>query len=89
MNNQIDIASHPYGLGGATVLSGSIQTSGEFFWFHPISSSVATVKFSDSNGPLTSISFPNNGDVYGYITQITQSSGLSIVYSGAPNQPRY
>jgi hypothetical protein len=89
MENQINIASHPYGLGGAMVLTGSMQVAGEFFWFQPLSSSVATIKFSNGTGPLTSTTFTNGVGVYGYISQVTQSSGTSIVYYGAPNIPRY
>lgn len=89
MENQINIASHPYGLGGMTVLTGSMSASGEFFWFQPISSSVSTVKFSDGTGTLSSVTFTNGVGVYGYISQVTQSSGVSILYNGAPNQPRY
>jgi hypothetical protein len=89
MENQVNIASHPYGLNGAVLLTGSMQTSGEFFWFQPLSSSVATVKFANGTGTLPSMTFTNGVGVYGYITQITQSSGASIVYYGAPNQPRY
>ena len=89
MENQVNIASHPYGLGGAVVLTGSMQVSGEFFWYHPLSSSLSTIKFSDGNGALTNISFSVGADVYGYISSVTQSSGASIVYYGAPNVPRY
>ena len=89
MENQINIASHPYGLGGAVTITGSMQVAGEFFWFQPLSSSVATVKFSNGTGPLTTTTFTNGVGVYGYISQITQSSGVSIAYYGAPDIPRY
>ena len=89
MENQINIASHPYGLGGAVTITGSMAVAGEFFWFQPLSSSVATVKFNNSTGPLTSTTFTNGVGVYGFITQITQSAGTSIAYYGAPNIPRY
>ena len=89
MQNQIDIAKHPYGLGGGTILTGSMSIAGEFFWFYPISSSVATVKLSDPAGTIPSTTYPNGVGVYGFITEVTQSSGASIVYLGAPSEPRY
>jgi hypothetical protein len=89
MQNQIDIAKHPYGLGGGTILTGSMSIAGDFFWFYPISSSVATVKLSDPTGVIPSTAYPNGIGVYGFITEVTQSSGASIVYSGAPDAPKY
>jgi hypothetical protein len=89
MQNQIDIAKHPYGLGGGTILTGSMSTSGDYFWFYPISSSVSTLKMADPAGTIPSTAYPNGVGVYGYITEITQSSGASIVYLGAPSEPRY
>jgi len=89
MQNQIDIAKHPYGLGGGTILTGSMSIAGEFFWFYPISSSIATVKLSSPAGAIPSTTYPNGIGVYGFITEVTQSSGASIVYLGAPSEPRY
>lgn len=89
MNNQINQEQHPYGLGGGTILTGSMSVSGEFFWFHPVSSSVATLKLSSPEGTIPSTTYPNGIGVYGFITEVTQSSGTSIVYLGTSSEPRY
>ena len=96
MQNQIDISRHPYGLGGGTIISGStgtnVFTEGEGFWYYPVTATTAIVKFNNMNGGgITSISasFTAGNGVYGSITQITQSAGISILYSGSANDPRY
>ena len=89
MENQIDIAKHPYGLGGGTILTGSVQTAGEFFWFYPVSSSVADIKFKNLDGSLGSTLYSNGVGIYGFITEVTQSSGKSIVYVGQTDNPKY
>jgi hypothetical protein len=89
MENQIDISKHPYGLGGGTILTGSVSTAGDFFWFHPISSSIADIKFKNLDGSLGSTLHSNGVGVYGFITEVTQSSGKSIVYAGQTDNPKY
>ena len=89
MENQIDISKHPYGLGGGTILSGSVSTAGDFFWFHPISSSIADIKFKNLDGSLGSTLHSNGVGIYGFITEVTQSSGKSIVYVGQTDNPKY
>jgi hypothetical protein len=83
MNNQIDIAKHPYGLGGGTIISGSMNIAGEGFWYYPITATVARITLSNLvNSPLSS-SFTAGVGVYGAITVVSQSSGIAILYSGS------
>ena len=95
MDNQINIASHPYGLSGGTILSGSVSISGEAFWYYPVTTAVATIKFNNmvdaggSPASMSSVSLPAGTSVYGVITSVTQSSGVAILYSGSANIPRY
>ena len=89
MQFNVDLTKHPYGLGGGTVLTGSVQIAGEFFWFYPVSSSVANVKFSNMTYDLGSIPHTNGVGIYGAITEVTQSSGASIVYNAPPDNPTY
>jgi hypothetical protein len=97
MQNQVDISKHPYGLGGGTIISGSTGTNvfvgGEGFWYYPVTATTAIVVFnniiSGSGGYSISASFTAGNGVYGPITQVTQSAGISILYSGSANDPRY
>ena len=98
MQNQIDISKHPYGLGGGTIISGSTGTNtflgGEGFWYYPVTATTAIIVFnsgsiSGSGGYSLSASFTAGTGVYGSITQVTQSAGISILYSGSANDPRY
>ena len=89
MNRQIDISKHPYGLGGGTVLSGSVSVAGEGFWYYPVTQTVATVKVSNLNNALGSVTYTAGVGVYGNITEVTQSSGVAVLYSGSANTPTY
>jgi hypothetical protein len=90
MDNQIDIAKHPFGLGGGIVVSGSAQIAGEWFAFYPIQTSVANLKIINlTNGENLSSSFFAGVPIYGAITEMTQSSGLAILYSGSALPYRY
>ena len=74
---------HPEGLGGGTILSGSISASfSNAFWYYPIIASTANVKFGNmTNAFNQSITFTAGVGVKGVITQVTQSAGLAIVYN--------
>jgi len=91
MNSQIDISKHPYGLAGGAILSGSVTTVVDGFWYHPITNDcVANIKFSNLSGSFNkALSIPNGTEVYGYITEVTQSSGVAVLYSGSANIPTY
>tara|TARA_B110000971_G_C19510164_1_gene277094 strand:+ start:77 stop:349 length:273 start_codon:yes stop_codon:yes gene_type:complete len=90
MDNQIDIAKHPFGLGGGIIISGSAQISGKFFVYYPIQTSVASLKLPNLvNGSNLSSSFFAGVPIYGAITEVTQSSGLAILYSGSQLPNRY
>lgn len=83
MNSQVDIAKHPFGLGGGIVLSGSIQTSIEGFVYYPIQTTSAKLVISNLiNGSNFSASFTAGIPIYGAITEVTQSSGIAILYAG-------
>ena len=90
MNDQIDIAKHPFGLGGGIILSGSVQISGQGFVYYPIQSTIAKLVISNlTNGSSLSTSFSAGIPIYGAITEVTQSSGIAILYSGSVSFPRY
>ena len=89
MQNNVDITKHPYGLGGGAILSGSVSMSGEGFWYYPLVASTANVKFGNFSGSTGNVSYTAGVGVYGYITQVTQSSGIAILYSGSADAPSY
>lgn len=89
MNSQIDISKHPYGLAGGTIISGSVSVSGEGFWYYPVTQTVANVKISNLSNTLGSVTYTAGIGVYGYITEVTQSSGVAILYSGSADIPTY
>jgi|LakMenEpi03Aug12_release.lakeMendotaPanAssembly.Ray.scaffolds.fasta_scaffold1263857_1 hypothetical protein len=73
---------HPEGLGGGTILSGSMSASFDnAFWYYPIVASTANIKFSNMINTFSqSIALTAGVGVKGAITQVTQSAGLAIVY---------
>jgi hypothetical protein len=89
MQSQIDISKHPYGLGGGAILSGSVSASVDGFWYYPVTATVANVKISNLSGSLGSVTYAAGVGVYGAINQITQSSGIAIIYSGSADAPTY
>jgi hypothetical protein len=89
MQSQIDISKHPYGLGGGAILSGSVSASVDGFWYYPITASVANIKFGNLSGSTGNVSYTAGVGVYGVITQVTQSSGIAILYSGSADAPSY
>jgi hypothetical protein len=90
MDNQLDISKHPYGLDGGYLLNGNVQVAVEGYCYYPLSNSGATLRFSNiENGTAVNSTFTAGIPVFGHITAVTQSSGLAIVYYGAPDQPRY
>lgn len=85
----IDGLRDPYGLHGGAVLSGSITLKCDAFWYLPITNTFASIKFNNSiSGSISSISFTAGNGVYGPITEVTQSSGLAMVYSGSYMYPQ-
>jgi hypothetical protein len=79
----VDSLRDQWGLHGGAILSGSVTTSADAFWYYPIVASVANVKFSGLSGSLGSVNFTAGIGVYGPINQVTQSSGIAILYSGS------
>lgn len=75
---------HPYGLGGGTFLSGSVNAdAGYYFVYYPIEESTAVLKLREmSNGTSISRTFAAGIPIYGTIYEVTQSSGAAIVYKG-------
>jgi hypothetical protein len=47
------------------------------------------IKFKNLDGSLGSTLHSNGVGVYGFITEVTQSSGKSIVYAGQTDNPKY
>jgi hypothetical protein len=90
MNDQVDIAKHPFGLGGGIIISGSAQISLKGFVYYPIQTTSAKLVINNlQNGNNFSSSFTAGIPIYGAITEVTQSSGIAIVYSGSSPIPRY
>ena len=84
MTQIVDILKDPYGLHGGSIISGSVTTKADAFLYQPIVASVANVKFSAGlSGSLGQITFTPGVGVYGPITEVTQSSGIAILYSGS------
>jgi hypothetical protein len=79
----IDGLKDPYGLGGGAILSGSVSSSCDAFWYYPVTTTVATVKFANLSGSSITTTFTAGNGVYGNISEVTQSSGIAIVYSGS------
>jgi len=83
MPSVIDQIRSPYGLSGGKILSGSISASVDAFWYYPVTTSAATITFSNLAGVTVATTFSAGVGVYGAITAVSQSSGLAIVYSGS------
>jgi hypothetical protein len=90
----IDINRGPYGMNGGTILSGSVSSSADAFWYYPITATSAWITFANLVGPAPSqslitssisSSFNAGVGVWGRITSVTQSSGYAILYSGSNN----
>lgn len=84
MADRVDIHKHPYGLGGGTYLSGSgVSASVDAFMYYPITNCTAIINFTNiQNGSAASITASAGIPIYGSISGVTQSSGVSIVYNG-------
>ena len=80
----VDGLKDPYGLKGGAILSGSVTTATDAFWYYSVTTgTTAIIKFSNLSGSQISASFAAGQSIYGNITSVTQSSGLAIVYSGS------
>lgn len=79
----VDGLKDPYGLGGGTIFSGSISSSCDAFWYYAVTPTTAIIRFSNIAGGLISASFIQGQSIYGNISSVTQSSGVSILYSGS------
>lgn len=80
----IDINRAPYGMTGGTVLSGSVNTLADAFWYYPITATFALINMANVSGSISS-SFSAGIGVWGRITSVSQSSGIAILYSGSNN----
>lgn len=78
----VDGLKDPYGLNGGAILSGSTSKACDAFWFYAVIPTTAIIKLNLS-GSQISASFAQGQSIYGNITSVTQSVGLSIVYSGS------
>ena len=88
----VDLTKHAVGLGGGTIVSGSMSASFTTgFWYYPITTTVANVVFSDLVGGAVSTTFTAGVGISGTITSVTQSSGIAVVYNAlqefVPNLP--
>jgi hypothetical protein len=78
----IDGLKDPYGLNKGRILSGSVSASCDCFWYYCATATNANITFSNLGGSI-SASFAQGQSIYGNITSVTQSSGISIIYSGS------
>jgi hypothetical protein len=77
---KIDPQVHPYGLGGSFILSGSASGSyTDVFDYYPLTSTTAAISMSAGN---LSGSWGAGIHIYGQISQVSQSSGIAILYRG-------
>lgn len=83
MPSIVDQLRSPYGLSGGKILSGSVNTKADAFWYHPLTATSASIFFSNLGGNITDQNFGAGIGVYGQITMVSQSSGLAILYSGS------
>jgi hypothetical protein len=79
----VDGLKDPYGLNGGAILSGSTSTACDAFWFYSVTSTTAIIKFANLSGSQINATFVAGQSIYGNITSVTQSTGLSIIYSGS------
>jgi hypothetical protein len=79
----IDGLKDPYGLHGGKILSGSINTVCDSFWYYAVTATTAIIKFSNLDGSQISASFAQGQSIYGNITSVSQSAGYAIIYSGS------
>lgn len=79
----IDGLKDPYGLNAGKILSGSVTTDCDCFWYYAVTATTAIITFSNISGSQISASFAQGQSIYGNITSVSQSSGLSIIYSGS------
>lgn len=79
---QADISKSPYGLNGGIYLNGSTSKAiNNGYCYYPLSASEANIKFSNiDSGSSINMTFSPGIPIYGIITSVTQSSGISIVY---------
>jgi hypothetical protein len=84
----VDQLRSPYGLSNGTILSGSVTTTADAFWYNAVTATTAIINFSNlalgaaSTGSI-SASFVAGQSIYGAITSVSQSSGIGILYSGS------
>lgn len=79
----VDGLKDPYGLHGGAILSGSVSSSCDAFWYYAVTATTAIIKLPSLAGGQISASFAQGQSIYGNITSVTQSAGVSIVYSGS------
>lgn len=95
--NRVDTNVHPYGLGGGYIMSGSVSSSfTSAFQYYPLTATSAVVKLSltqngsgissfdtgATTGNISSSAWTIGIPINGPITQVTQSSGIAMVYLG-------
>jgi hypothetical protein len=84
----VDLSKHAVGLGGGTIVSGSVNASfTTAFWYYPITATVVNkITFADLvGGNITSASFTAGVGISGTITSVSQSSGIAVVYNALPD----
>lgn len=82
MAQTVDPFKDAYGLNGGTVISGSQTVAVDGYVFYPISETIAELNFPELTNGNFSGTFAAGIPIFGHITEVTQSSGISIVYNG-------
>ncbi len=87
MPTLLDLSRDPYGLNGGSIISGSVNIKADAFWYLPVTATTAKLFFSNLTGSPISASFAAGNGVFGAITEISQSTGIAILYSGSYQYP--
>ena len=87
----VEIERHPHGLGGGQLISGSSQLAvSGIFRYRPITATVVDLKFnSEISGSFGLNTISAGTDIFGPITQISQSSGVAMIYDALQSAPKY
>jgi hypothetical protein len=87
MPTLLDLSRDPYGLNGGAIISGSVNTKADAFWYLPVTNTTAKISFSSLTGGPISASFTAGNGVFGAITEVSQSSGIAVLYTGSYQYP--
>lgn len=89
----IELTRDPYGLNGGLLISGSINktmSGSAAYCYYPLMTSTAIIKTANIiSGSSIEFSGSLGAPLYADITEVSQSSGMAIVYFGTHTSPIY